>query len=66
MKGIIVFNVDVGQASLDTVERIVKQKKDEYKDLIVKLNNDGWESLVLTNRVGNNSVQVQQLAYQLV
>ena len=66
MKGIIVFNVDVGQASLDTVERIVKQKKDEYKDLIKKLADDSWESLVLTNRVGNNSVQVQQLAYQVV
>jgi len=57
MKGILVFNVDVGQASLDTVERIVKQKREEYKDLITKLNGAGYEALILTNREGNNSVE---------
>ena len=57
MKGIIVFNVDVGQASLDTTERIVRQKKDEYKELIEKLANSQYETLILTNRQGNNSIE---------
>ena len=57
MKGILVFNVDVGQASLDTVERIVRQKREEYKELISKLNGVGYEALILTNRNGMNSIE---------
>ena len=62
MKGIIIFNVDVGQASLDTTERIVRQKKEEYKELIGKLTNLQYETLVLTNRQGNNSIEKMDLS----
>ena len=57
MKGIIVFNVDVGQASLDTVDRIVRQKKEEWGELMAKLIKNGYETIVLTNRIGSNTIQ---------
>ena len=57
MKGIIIFNVDVGQASLDTTKLIIKQKKEEYKELADKLSVCQYDSVFLTNRVGNNSIE---------
>jgi hypothetical protein len=56
MKGIIVFNVDVGAASLDTVEKIKKDKEKEYEHLFDKLKKDKYEAVIMTNRNGMNSV----------
>jgi hypothetical protein len=56
MKGIIVFNVDVGQASLDTIDRILKLKKEEYKELAAKLAEEKYEMLIITNRTGHNHI----------
>lgn len=56
IKGIIVFNVDVGQSPPETTKVRIEKVKEENATLVKQLTDQSYAVSFMPNRHGNNSI----------